>query len=232
MRYALSIAVALAAFATPAHAQELSGFRIEARGGWEQLGGTASIPNPDYDEDDEESGPEFLKASDNDGSIGYGVELGYDVQMDGGFVIGGYAGADLSDSRMCVELIEDDLGCTKLKRSFTIGARAGLPLGETSLIYVKGGYSYGKLSTVYDPDLTDNDDEEPGDIFEFSKNRSGFHAGGGVQLGLTETVYAKLEYVYTKYGSGSYRIGDDEEDPVLKTRSDRHQLSAGIGLRF
>lgn len=232
MKYIISMAALLAATATPAYAQDLSGFRGEVRGGWQDLGTTAQLPNPDYDPDDEDSGPEFLKASDKDGAVSYGAEIGYDYQMDGGLVLGAYIGADFSDSRTCSELIEDDLGCSKLKRNFNIGARAGLPLSDKSLIYVKGGYSHGKISNFYDPDLTDNDEEEPGDTYSFSKNRGGFHAGGGVEIGLNQGVYGKLEYVYTKYGSASQRIGTEEDDPMLKMRSDRHQLLAGIGIRF
>ncbi len=61
------------------HAQGVSGFRVEARGGWEQVGASASIPNPDEDED--EDGDEFLTGSDDDsGADRYGLEAGYDAQ--------------------------------------------------------------------------------------------------------------------------------------------------------
>jgi outer membrane immunogenic protein len=148
-------------------------------------------------------------------------------------VLGGYLGADLSDGDMCGELIEDDLACTSLERTFTVGARAGLPIGETSLIYVKGGYSNGRFETTYDADVTDNDDDEPGVIEEFSGSQDGYHLGAGVELGLTESLYAKLEYVYTDFGNRSYLLEDMEAgDPGLEVSHDRHQAVAGIGLRF
>lgn len=232
MKYPVLIAAALAATASPAYAQDLSGFRIEARAAWEQVGASTDIPNPDYDEDDEDSGPEILTASDDDSGIAYGAEIGYDFQIGYGLVIGAYAGAEFSDSRACTELIEDDMACSDLERSFTVGARAGVPLGRSSLIYVKGGYSNGKFDVGYDPDVTDNDDDEPGEVFEFSQSRGGFHAGGGIEVGLSSGLYGKLEYVYTDYGSASFVIGDEDDAPALGVKSDRHQVGVGIGLRF
>jgi len=232
MKYQAMIAVAAAGLlATPAMAQDVSGLRVEGRLAWEQVGTSATLPNPDEDEDVE--GDEFLAASDESSDPSFGIELGYDAQIGSSLVLGGYVGADLSDTEMCGELIEDDLACTSLERTFTAGARAGLAIGETSLIYVKGGYSNGKFEARYDADVTDNDDDEPGAIEEFSGSEDGYHVGGGVELGLTESLYAKLEYVYTDYGSRSYRLEDMAAgDPGLDASSDRHQVVAGIGLRF
>lgn len=232
MKYPVMIAAMLGAVASPVYAQDLSGFRIEGRAAWEQVGGDSSIPNPDFDEDDDESGPEFLTASDDDSGIAYGIEVGYDFQIGSGLVLGAYAGAELSDSRVCTQMIEDDMACSDLERAFTVGARAGVPLGRSSLIYVKGGYSNGKFDVAYDPDVTDNDDDEPGDTYAFSKSRGGFHAGAGVEVGLTSALYGKLEYVYSDYGSTSFVVGDEDDSPVLDVSSDRHQVGVGIGLRF
>jgi outer membrane immunogenic protein len=232
MKYEVMIAAAMAGLlAAPAHAQDLSGFRIEGRLGWEQVGTDATLPNPDEDED--EDGDEFLVASDESSDPSFGVELGYDAQIGSSFVLGGYVGADLSDGEMCGELIEDDLACTKLERTFTVGARAGVPIGQSALIYVKGGYSNGRFETSYDADVTDNDDDDAGVIEEFSGSQDGYHFGGGVELGLTESLYAKLEYVYTDFGNRSYLLEDMEAgDPGLEVSHDRHQAVAGIGLRF
>jgi outer membrane immunogenic protein len=234
MKYPVLIAAALVTTAAPAYAQDLSGFRIEGRAAWEQSGAKATIANPDFDEDDDESGPEFFTSTDDDSAIAYGVELGYDLQIGSGLVIGAYAGAELSDTRVCNQLIEDDLGCSDLKRTFTVGGRVGVPVGRSSLVYAKGGYSSGRFDVAYDPDITDNDDDEPGDTYAFSKSRGGFHVGAGVEVGLSQGLYGKLEYVYTDYGKGSYLLDDGSEgaQPSLKVGSDRHQVGVGIGLRF
>lgn len=231
MKYPVMIAAGLATLTSPAYAQDLSGFRIEGRAAWEQVGADASIPNPDFDEEDADS-PEFLTGANDDSGIAYGAELGYDLQIGSGLVIGAYAGVDFSSSRACNELIEDDLACADLNRTFTAGARVGVPIGQSALVYAKGGYSNGKFDVAYDPDVTDNEDEEPGEIAEFSKSRGGFHVGGGVEVNLTDLIYTKLEYVYTDYGKGSFLLGDEDGDPALDVGSDRHQVAVGIGLRF
>jgi len=232
MKYHASFAVLLAGLvAVPAQAQDLSGFRVEGRIGWEQVGTDATLPNPDEDEDVD--GDEILAASDESSDPSFGLELGYDAQIGSSLVLGGYVGADLSDTAMCGELIEDDLACTSLERTFTVGARAGVSVGETALVFVKGGYSNGRFETAYDADVTDNDDDEPGAIEEFAGSEDGYHVGGGVELGLTSSLYAKLEYVYTDFGSRTHRLEDmDDDEPGLGLGSDRHQVVAGIGVRF
>lgn len=222
-------AAALGLVGTSAHAQDVSGFRLEGRLGWEQAGAEAVLPNPEDDE--EETGDEFLVGSDDDNGVAYGVELGYDFQLGESFVAGAYGGVDLSDSSICSELVEDDLACADLGRTFTLGVRAGVPIGPNSLIYAKGGYSNGKLDLSYDPDVTDNDDEDPGEIAVFSENRDGYHVGAGTEIGISSSIYAKLEYVYTDYGSGSYVL-DEEEEVSFNVKTDRHQVFVGLGMRF
>jgi outer membrane immunogenic protein len=226
-----TIAVLLAGLSVPAGAQDLTGFRIEGRVGLDRTGATHSIPNPDYDEDDEDS-PEFLVGSPDDDDVTYGGEIGYDYQFDGGLVIGAYAGVDFSNGANCAELVEDDLACTGLDRTFTVGARAGMAVGRSSMVYVKGGYSHGKIGAFYDPDVTDNGATTPGPVYEFEKNKGGYHAGGGIEVGLLRGLYAKAEYVYTDYGDRSYIVGTGTTPPSLRAGMDRHQVLAGLGFRF
>lgn len=222
-------AAAMALASTSAQAQDVSGFRIEGRFGWEKADAEAVLPNPEDDED--ETGDEFLVGNNDDDGVAYGVEIGYDMQIGDSFVVGAYGGVDLSDSNICTGLVEDDLACTELGRTFTAGVRAGVPIGSNSLIYAKGGYSNGKLDLTYDPDITDNDDEEPGEIAAFSEKRDGYHLGAGAEVGITSSIYAKLEYVYTDFGSGSYLL-DEEEEISIDVKSSSHQALVGLGLRF
>lgn len=222
-------AAGLALASTSAYAQDVSGFRVEGRVGWETGSVDAAIPNPDDDEDEE--GDEFLLASADDDRPSYGAEIGYDAQIGRSFVVGAYVGADFSSNSMCSELVEDDLACGELDRTFTVGLRAGVPIGENSLIYAKGGYSNGKFKASYDPDVTDNDDEEPGEVARFSDTRDGYHAGAGVEVGISSSVYAKLEYTYTDFGEGSYLL-DEEDEVAFDMSTDRHQVLLGLGVRF
>jgi outer membrane immunogenic protein len=230
MKTRILIGVAVLGLAsTSAQAQDVSGFRIEGRLGWGQTGAEATVPNPEDDED--ETGDEFLVGSEKDSEVAYGFELGYDAQIGESLVLGAYAGLDLSDTLNCSELIADDLACWDSGRTFTLGVRAGVPIGSNSLIYAKGGYSNGKFGASYDPDLTDNDDEEPGEVFNFSEKRDGYHLGAGAEFGITKGLYGKLEYVYSDFGSSSYAL-DEDGDTNLDVSSDRHQVLVGVGMRF
>ncbi len=83
-------AAAMALAGTSAQAQDVSGFRIEGRLGWEKAGAEAVLPNPEDDED--ETGDEFLVGKDKDDGPAYGVEIGYDFQIGDSLVVGAYAG--------------------------------------------------------------------------------------------------------------------------------------------
>ena len=232
MKYALTtIALLFAGVSVPAGAQDLTGLRIEGRVGWDRTGASFDIPNPDYDEDDEDS-PEFLIGSSNNSDVTYGAELGYDYQFRSGLVVGAYGGVDFSNGRTCRELVTDDHACSGLDRTFTAGARAGMAFGRSSMAYVKGGYSNGKIDAFYDPDLTDNDAATPGPVYDYSKSKGGYHLGAGVEVGLLKGIYAKAEYVYTDFGNRSYVVGTGANAPVLTAGLDRHQVLAGLGVRF
>ncbi|KWV91043.1 outer membrane protein [Erythrobacter sp. YT30] len=216
-------AASLGLVGTSVSAQDLSGLRIEGRLGWDQVGVEQRIPDPDEEDD-------FLKGSGDDDGVAFGGEIGYDAMIGDSLLIGAYAGVDFSDNEICNELIEDDLACTDLDRTFSFGLRAGVPIGGTSLIYAKGGYSIGSVDAAYDPDVTDNGDDDPGEIAEFSDAWGGFHAGAGIELGFTDSFYGKVEYVYTDFGTDSYEI--DEDIGPLDIGVDRHQVMVGVGLRF
>lgn len=222
-------AAGLSLASTSAYAQDVSGFRVEGRVGWETGSVDTIAPNPDDDE--EEEGDEFLLASADDDRSTFGAEIGYDAQIGRSFVVGAYAGIDFSSNSMCSELVEDDLVCGELDRTFTVGLRAGVPIGDNSLIYAKGGYSNGKFKGSYDADVTDNEDEEPGEVARFSDTRGGYHAGAGVEIGITAGAYAKLEYTYTDFGDGSFVLDEDEEF-AIDMSTDRHQVLLGLGVRF
>ncbi len=230
MKYVVLIGALAASIAVPAQAQQFSGFRIEARGGWEEVEAKATYPNPD--DDDDVDGDEFLSGSESDSAISYGIELGYDVDLGSNVVLGAYAGLDFSDAGQCSEVVGDDLVCADTGRNFTIGVRAGVPLGDTALLYAKGGYSNGRLEASYDEDLTDNDDATPGAVAQVEENFDGYHVGGGVEFALGGGLYAKAEYLYTDYGSRSFLLDEIASDPTLRIGSNRHQATVGVGIRF
>ena len=203
----LVVALATTA-ATPAIAQDFAGPRAEVRAGFSKTEIEAEL---DGEED-----------SDREESVTFGGEVGFDAQM-GSFVLGGYAGIDVGNADFCEAVLGGDEACVSVGRNFTLGARAGIPLGSSSLIYAKGGYTNGRLRFSYDDDISDDQDAESD-----SNSLDGFHVGVGAELAAGPNVYLKAEYVYTMYnGSDS---SDEEFDASFDVN--RHQGLVGVGFRF
>ena len=223
MRISLFAALlAAGAAASPALAQDdnFTGVRGEIRAGWDNVRVNATAPDPD-DED------ETLSASESDDGIAYGLELGYDYQSPGGFVVGVYGGADFSSAGQCGEVLGDDLACVEPGRNLTAGVRGGFVIGDSVLVYAKGGYSNGRVRFDYDADVEDDENE----AFALRRNRGGWHLGGGFEVALSRNLYAKAEYTYTDYGRFTYTDAEDE-DFTFRAGASRHQAIAGIGVRF
>jgi outer membrane immunogenic protein len=219
---------ATATLAVPAQAENLTGFRIEARVGWESASAAADYPNPDDDED--EQGDELLTVSEDENGIAYGIEAGYDFPVGSWVTLGAYGGVEFSDIERCSEVAGDDLGCVGAGRNFTAGVRAGFAVSPTFLVYAKGGYSNGRVEFSYDSDV-DEDDPLDADFAEANEDRDGYHVGGGVELAFAANLFGKVEYVYTDYGAARF-LAADEDLPGAAVRLSRHQVTAGVGLRF
>ncbi len=209
------IAVSLVALlaATPALAQEAPaaapvGARVEVRVGWDRPVTTLEL----FDD------TVTYKDSAGKSGVSYGGEVGYDVMVGGFGTIGAYAGIDGSSVRDCVSYTTAERFCIKAGRNITAGVRVGHMISATALLYAKAGYSNGSTT------LTDRDLDAPENDLREKLTRDGFHLGAGVEMGLSQNVYGKLEYVYTNYN------GFEATDAKLD--ADRHQVVAGVGVRF
>lgn len=217
-RFAIMLAVAAGACATPALAQYQvpeaptnSGPRIEAKIGWDR---------PTFDSLLSDDGVTYRDRGGKSG-FAYGGEIGYDHQVNS-LVFGVYAGVDGSTVEECGELFGADRYCEKIGRNFTLGARAGVMLDDTFMLYGKVGYSNGRIQyeyTDYENILPDNDG---------GTNRDGYHVGGGLQFNLGARIYNRVDYTYTNYKNDEVReLGSTER---LDTA--RHQVTYGLGYRF
>jgi outer membrane immunogenic protein len=195
-------------FAAPAAAQITSGARLEVRGGWERIHFNAPFAS-------------FGTAIGHFDGADFGAELGYDYVAGSSFLLGAYGGVELATGKSCRPVFGGDSGCIKAGRAFTLGARAGVPIGHRVLIYAKGGYSNSQLKASYR-------DGNPADAFDGSSNRSGWHLGAGIEARLTGSAYAKVEYVYTKSNGYHYEVMGNQ----LSADTERHQLMFGFGFRF
>jgi len=209
------------AFASaPAMAQnvgpsEFEGFHVEGLVGYDVSKAGSSI-------DDDSS-------IDNDQSIDgllYGVGAGYDVRM-GNFVVGPEAEVTWSTAK--TEFNDGDfegfgVGNVKTNRDLYLGARVGYVVAPTTMVYAKGGYTNAKFDVRNgNGTIVSNDDIDA----------DGWRIGAGVEQAISSNVFAKLEYRYSNYEKGELDFtGDLPDSQRFDLDLDRHQVVAGVGVRF
>jgi outer membrane immunogenic protein len=210
MRYLLPFAVAggLIAAATPAMAQSVeqapfTGPHIEALVGYDSLsGGNDGV-------DDSVDG------------LQYGVGAGYDVQL-GGFIAGieGEFSGSTTKARGRDIFSPGDGAELRAGRDLYVGGRLGLAATPSTLVYLKGGYTNTRVNLrAYDA----------GGYFENGNTLDGFRVGAGIEQKfnlLGPSGFVKAEYRYSNYSN--LNIGRFNADVDI----DRHQLVAGVGIRF
>jgi outer membrane immunogenic protein len=210
-------ALAAAMSAAPALAQDESTFtgpRVEALVGYDVTKAGSSVDDDTNDDNDQSI----------DGLL-YGIGAGFDFAV-GNAVVG--VEGEYTDSTAKADFDDDGdfedttLGRVKTGRDLYVGARAGIRATPRTLVYAKGGYTNAKF------DVLANDGETE---LEADVKADGWRAGAGVEQAMGENAFAKLEYRYSKYGEAKVDFGDtatDEFDVDL----DRHQVVAGVGVRF
>ena len=147
--------------------------------------------------------------------VTYGGALGYDINT-GGLVIG--AEAELTDSsaknRALGAFAPNDGFVVGAGRDIYVGGRIGTTLTPNTLLYAKAGYTNGRFDTDYST--------AGGPRVQSHQTKDGYRLGAGVEEKLGTNLYAKAEYRYSKYDR---LTGYD-------ARVERHQVVAGVGLRF
>ena len=126
-----------------------------------------------------------------------GGEIGYNVQS-GSIVVGveadgfwsGIKGSDV-DQFNAGTLPIGSVDATTLRDGFTLRARGGIAV-DRLLLFFTGGWAYGELQHT-------NTDPVFG-VDQFSANRSGLTAGGGIASALTANLIGKFEYRYYDFG--------------------------------
>ena len=215
-------ATAVGALASPALAQDanetFTGLRAEALLGYDISNAGSSTDNDVNEEDDESI----------DGLL-YGVGVGYDFSA-GSFVIG--AEAEFSESTAKVEFGDTardaenfGFGRVGAGRDLYFGVRGGFLATPSTLVYAKGGYTNAR----YDVLASDGETE-----LDTRIDTDGFRLGAGVEQAIGRQGFVKLEYRYSNYSEAEF----DFEDPDIADGDrvdidlDRHQIVAGLGVRF
>lgn len=222
MKYATALLVAgsMFAVASPAMAQDaesaFTGFRVGVTAGYDVLKAGSDV--------DDDSNPD-----NNDQSIegvAYGVTAGYDFDL-GGAVVG--LEGEYTDSTAKTEFDEGDFegfgfGRVDAGRDLYLGARVGAKVAPDVLAYVKGGYTNAGLNIL----RNDGETETRSDI-----DLDGWRAGAGVEYAINQNTFFNVEYRYSNYNEGEIDLGfDDVDGQRVGVDVDRHQLMAGVGMRF
>jgi len=213
---ALAAATATAALAAPAFAQDAPTTFTGPRAGV-ILG---------YDRLQPGSGPNSSISSDRkaDG-LTYGGDVGYDAAI-GGLVIGAEGEVTGSTAKVTnnpANAAALGYGRVKAGRDLYIGGRLGFRAAPSTLIYAKGGYTNQRLDLV-----ASNGTTETGAHY----NLDGYRLGAGVEQALGGKAYAKIEYRYSNYGDARLEYPNGANTNNFDVDTDRHQVVAGVGIRF
>ena len=155
----------------------------------------------------------LTSGEDSDGVV-YGGTVGYDFPA-GGVTLG--ADAELTDSSIKGTegnvLVAGDSAQVRLGRDIYVGGRVGFPLSPQAQIYAKGGYTNARINTRYTSGTT---------AIRENVDADGYRLGAGIEHKIGQRAYLKGEYRYSNYKE----IEDFDID------ADRHQVVAGVGIRF
>src|SRR3954471_23683450 len=143
--------------------------------------------------------------------LAYGVGAGFDFQA-GGAVLGIEGEASKSTAKECIDgfAIAGDRLCSKTGRDFYVGGRVGGIVARSTLLYAKAGYTNARAEATYNSNLAGSATVRSHD------NLDGVRVGAGVEQAVGRKAFVKAEYRYSNYEQGV----------------DRHQVVAGLGLRF
>jgi outer membrane immunogenic protein len=215
LRLLFAASVAPIVVASPAFAEGFTGPRIEAHAGYDHVTAKLKYEDTAFPDDN-------VTAKGSTNGILYGVGIGYDYPVGDSWILGVEANFDLANNDRCEEVFGDDAACFKVKRDLSVGARVGTALGKSTLFYVGAAYVNGKAKVSYTDDL------DPTNNFAFSDTRGGWRASAGIEMAFAGKAYAKAEYRYTHYSRYEVEAGTES----VSLGFDRHQVLAGLGVRF
>lgn len=152
-------------------------------------------------------------AGSSDGVL-YGGQLGYDFQAGRAiFGIEGEVTGATTDTRADSLVTAGDRLTLDAGRDLYVGGRLGVAVTPRAMLYAKAGYTNAQVDVEYRAGATTT---------RTKSELDGYRVGAGVEYQLTPQFHLKGEYRYSNYSSVD---GYD-------TDVDRHQLLAGVGVRF
>lgn len=158
----------------------------------------------------------------------FGVAIGYDADM-GNLVVGAEAEATTSTASSEEEPVfgQQNFGISGIDagRDLYVGGRIGFKATPETLVYAKGGYSAARFNYIGSDNTTQ---------YDRNIDLDGWRAGAGIEQKFGTNTFAKLEYRYTKYGDGEldFEAENVPDGDRFNVDLDRHQIMAGVGVRF
>jgi len=198
-------------------ADVFSGPHVEASVGWDHLS-TQSYKNIDS--------TAYVESAKN--GLTYGGAIGYDLPLTEHLTLGGEFGLYTSSSKWnnTENLVSGTFNTATVRagRDLYFGARLGYALNFKTQVYGKFGYTnthFGVTGTDGSSALYDG------------INSNGVRVGVGAEHKLAKAIYVKLEYDYSRYGSGQFNYSDTTPDAsAFDLRSTRSQVLTSVGFRF
>lgn len=171
-----------------------------------------------------------IPSTDIDGILG-GAQIGYNHQF--GFVVGGVeadfslTGIDGEVTRFCGGPCDPpNIFETEYDWLATVRGRLGLAFGRV-LVYGTGGLAIADIEDRY---------TRPGGGTPFTSDETafGWTAGGGVEVGLTNRLSIKAEYLHADFGDESFGVEDSwgGADAVQTSDHDLDLVRGGVNFRF
>lgn len=162
-----------------------TGFYLGGHIGWSQIRDTQNMSSPTF----------AVSFSNNASGVQGGVHGGYNWQVNQ-FVLGLEADFDGNSINKTFPLpapLGGETNTDQLRWQGSLRGRGGIAVDRT-LLYVTGGWAYGRFSDTYNA---------PGTVFNqtVGSNRDGWTAGGGVEYAFTNNIIGRIEYRYTDWGS-------------------------------
>jgi len=163
----------------------------------------------------------------NKKALTYGGALGYDIPLTENWTIGVETGFYTSKRTWTnPNLVAGTFNTSAISpgRDLFFGARIGNAISMKTQIFGKLGLTNSQFG-IYGTNGN-------GTLYD-AINATGLRIGGGIEHHMTRSIYIKLEYDYSKYGTGQFNYhGTTPDASSFDVHANRHQGLGSIGFRF
>ena len=168
------------------------------------------------------------------GGLGGSITAGFDYQLSPLFVVGVFGTLDWSNVETSMSMRSDQLSALevhgallKFDKSWSVGARGGILLGQSTLLYGMAGYMSASIDD-FDLSLRDNNVELAFNV-DFS-SFSGLFIGAGIEQKLTNNISLRGDYRYASLRGQSAR--DIDNILEIDLEPDLHIARLSLLYRF